>query len=94
MFVAAGTAYAGLVGGLTSIVAGGVLALTEGMTLRLSGVVLSNYQALFLVSILLRLGAVLMAVRVLEPASTGTREVVLVFATATRQRVSRWWRAA
>jgi MFS family permease len=94
MFVAAGTAYAGLVGGLTSIVAGGVLALTEGVTLRLSGVVLSNYQALFLVSILLRLGAVLMAVRVLEPASTGTREVVLVFATATRQRVSRWWRAA
>jgi hypothetical protein len=94
MFVAAGTAYAGLIGGITSIAAGGILAFTERMTLHLPGATLNNYQVLFVASILLRLAAVLVAVRVIEPASTGTREVVLVFANATRARVSSWRRAA
>jgi MFS family permease len=94
MFVAAGTAYAGLVGGVTSIAAGGALALTHGMTIQWRGVVLNNYQILFVASILLRIAAVVLAVKVLEPSSTGTREVVLSFARATRERVSRWRRAA
>ena len=94
MFVAAGTAYAGLVGGATSITAGVLLAITDGWSLHFLGGMWNNFHALFIVSIVLRLAAVGLAVRVFEPSSTGAREVVLTFATATRQRVRRWLRAA
>lgn len=94
MFVAAGTAYAGLIGGLTSIVAGTLLALTDGWRMNLLGMMWNHFHALFLLSIGLRLASIGMALRVREPSSTGTRQVVLTFATATRTRVRRWLRAA
>jgi hypothetical protein len=94
MFVAAGTAYAGLIGGLTSILAGSALAMTEGLHITLAGIAWNNFHALFAVSVALRLIAVYLAIRVREPSSYGAREVVLVFAVETRKRVMSWRRAA
>ena len=94
MFVAAGTAYAGLIGGATSIVAGALLAISVGWSFHFLGFTWNNFHVLFAVSIALRLIAVGLALRVREPSSTGTRQVVLTFATATRKRVRRWLRAA
>jgi hypothetical protein len=94
MFVAAGTAYAGLVGGLTSILAGLALDSFTAWRLPILDWRLSNFQLLFIVSIALRLMAIWMALRIQEPASTGARTVVFIAAHATRRRIQSWTRAA
>jgi hypothetical protein len=94
MFVAAGTAYAGLVGGAASIIAGALLVVSDGWSHPMLGMRWTNFHVLFAASIALRLAAIFLAFRLHEPASTGTREVVLSFTVAAQQRVRRWWRAA
>lgn len=75
MFIAAGTALAGLIGGITSIICGAILTWTSLDTV-VFGVPFSSYRMLFLVSMLFRLGSLLLAVRIRESDSLGTRHVV------------------
>jgi MFS family permease len=86
MFIAAGTALAGLVGGITSVVCGGLLTWTSLDTV-VFGVPLSSYRTLFLVSVLLRLASLLLAVRIRESDSHGTRQVVSQLIGATPLRL-------
>ena len=86
MFIAAGTALAGFVGGVTSVVCGGLL--TWGnLDSVVFGVPLSAYRMLFAVSILLRIASVLLAVRIRESGSHGTRHVVSQLIGATPLRM-------
>jgi hypothetical protein len=94
MFVAAGTAYAGLIGGTTSVIAGALLATSDGWSFLFLGTTWSNFQILFAVSIVMRLAAIGLALQLREPTSTGTRQVVFTFASETRERIRNWRRAA
>lgn len=87
MFIAAGTGFAGLIGGVTSIIAGALLAVSDAWSLDLAGMHLVNFHVLFAVSVVLRLLAAALAFRVREPSSSGTREVVRELAHATRMRL-------
>lgn len=86
MFIAAGTALAGLIGGITSVVCGGLLTWTSLDTV-IFGVPVSSYRLLFLVSIALRLASLLLAVRIRETDSHGTRHVVSQLIGATPLRL-------
>ena len=86
MFIAAGTALAGLVGGITSVVCGGLLTWFSLDTV-VFGIPISSYRMLFLVSILLRLASLLLAVRIRETDSHGTRHVVSQLIGATPLRL-------
>jgi hypothetical protein len=73
MFIAAGTAFAGMAGGLTAIVAGAALSATSSWRLGWHGVTLTNFHALFALSVLLRIAAAFLATRLREkvpPAAT------------------------
>jgi MFS family permease len=75
MFIAAGTALAGFVGGVTSVICGGLL--TWGvLDSGIPGIPLSSFRTLFAVSIGLRTASLLLAVRIREAGSHGTRHVV------------------
>lgn len=89
MFIAAGTALAGLIGGVTSIVCGGLLTYVD-MNTSVCGVSLDSYRFLFAVSVLLRLASVLLAVRIREPEAHGTRFVVSQLIGATPLRLIRF----
>ncbi|MGZ0175192.1 MAG: hypothetical protein ACKVHE_37350, partial [Planctomycetales bacterium] len=79
-------ALAGLIGGITSVICGGLLTWTSLETV-VFGVPFSSYRMLFLVSMLLRLGSVLLAVRIRESDSHGTRHVVSQLIGATPLRL-------
>ena len=89
MFIAAGTALAGLVGGITSVVCGALLTFTE-MSTTILGQHLTSYRLLFAVSILLRLASVLLVIRIREPDSHGTRHVFSQLIGATPLRLIRF----
>ena len=89
MFIAAGTALAGLVGGITSIVCGGLLTWADHDS-AFFGIQLSSFRMLFAVSILLRLTSVVLAVRIRESDSRGTRQVVSQLIGATPLRLVRF----
>lgn len=89
MFIAAGTALAGLVGGLTSLGCGAALSALESGTVVL-GFHWNAFQMLFAVSVLLRLASVLLAVRIREPQSHGTRHVMVQLIGATPMRMIRY----
>lgn len=74
MFIAAGTAFAGMAGGATSVLAGALLAASDGWSCDWLGLHWVNFHVLFAVSISLRLAAIALARRIHEPASTATRE--------------------
>lgn len=75
MFIAAGTALAGFVGGVTSVICGALL--TWGvLDSGIAGIPLSAFRTLFAVSIGLRTASLLLAVRIREEGSHGTRHVV------------------
>ncbi|MDA1163319.1 MAG: MFS transporter [Planctomycetota bacterium] len=86
MFIAAGTALAGLVGGITSVVCGGLLTWFSLETV-VFGIHLSSYRMLFLVSIVLRIASLLLVVRIRESDSHGTRHVVSQLIGATPLRL-------
>ena len=87
MFIAAGTGFAGMVGGATSIIAGALIAASDQWSLNLGGMHLVNFHVLFAVSVVLRLVAAVIARRVREPQSSGAREVVRELARGTRVRL-------
>jgi predicted MFS family arabinose efflux permease len=87
MFIAAGTGFAGMVGGAASIAAGAAIASTEGWSLTIAGAEYVNFHVLFAVSFVLRLACAGLATRVREPNSSGTRVVAGQLLLATRLRV-------
>lgn len=90
MFIAAGTAYAGFTGGLASIFAGLMIRFSKGWHVDWLGMEVINYHVLFAVSTLLRLAAGAAAVRVREPASHGTRHVLMEIMSTTALRYVAW----
>jgi len=87
MFIAAGTGFAGMVGGATSIIAGALLAASDEWSMMLGDWQLVNFHVLFGVSVVLRLIAAVVAKRVREPKSTTTVEVMRHLARGTRVRL-------
>jgi len=69
MYVAAGTAIAGMVGGVTAIISGFALTAMEGLSLPLGPFQLTGYHVLFAVSMLLRIGAIPLVNRIQEPST-------------------------
>lgn len=90
MYIAAGSAWAGLVGGITSIVAGAVLVATDSWRGTLAGFPIVNYHVLFAASVVLRLLAVPLARQIREPASISTRHVVAELVGCTPLRLFRF----
>jgi predicted MFS family arabinose efflux permease len=76
MFIAAGTAFAGLIGGITSIAAGAALAATNDWRLDWHGIQWINYHWAFGTSLLLRLVSAGLALGIHEAGAHGTRYVV------------------
>lgn len=87
MFVAAGTGFAGIVGGLSSIVAGAALGASDHWSWHWAGTTFVNFHVLFAVSAMLRLTSALLAVRISEPQSTSARVVAAELIVVTRVRV-------
>ncbi len=90
MFIAAGTAVAGMVGGVTSILAGVFMTLTSHTTWMVGGLSLTNFHVLFSVSLVLRLLAAVLARRVREPSSEGVRVVMAELVGVTPIRILRF----
>lgn len=89
MYIAAGTALAGLVGGVTSATCGATLSFME------TGVYLwetqwNGFQVLFATSLLLRLASVLLVIRIKEPQARCTQYVVARLIGTTPMRMLRF----
>lgn len=89
MFIAAGTAIAGLVGGSASIFAGGVLTALSSWTTQLGGVSLNGFHVLFSASLVLRVAAIFVARRIHEPKSHATTFVATYLIGSTPLRMLR-----
>ena len=76
MYIAAGTAVAGMVGGVTSIASGAALRSLAGWDFSFLAVGVSHFHVLFSVSVVLRLVATVLVLNVEEPEAASTREVV------------------
>jgi MFS family permease len=90
MFIAAGTGFAGIVGGAASILAGLLIASSSDWSWSAGGTKYVNFHVLFAVSMVLRMAAAVLATRVSEPASTSTRVVAGELLFAARLRVNAW----
>ena len=90
MYIAAGTALAGMVGGVTSILAGIVLAGMGNWTWTFAGWTFVGYHAIFAASFVLRVVSTLFAARMSEPETTSARQVVTLLIGATPLRVMRF----
>lgn len=75
MYIAAGTAVAGLVGGVTSILCGLWLTTMSGWSASLWGHGFNGYHVLFAVSIVLRIVSLALVTRIQEPAGSSARSV-------------------
>lgn len=89
MYIAAGTALAGLVGGLTSVACGALLTVSEFQAFA-SDWHLTSYRLLFAISIVLRLASVLFVVGIREPEASGMRVVFSQLIGATPLRMVRF----
>ncbi len=69
MFIASGTAIAGIVGGVTAIISGYALTQMEGLSIPFGHSTITGFHVLFALSMLLRFGAVPMVRRIQEPSS-------------------------
>jgi MFS family permease len=87
MFIAAGTGFAGVVGGTASIVAGAAIAASDDWSLVMHGATYVNFHVLFAISLVLRLVSAVLATRVREPSSAGARQVAGELLLATQLRV-------
>jgi len=76
MYIAAGTALAGLVGGATSVVAGVILSSLNGWHVDLNGYNFTGFHLMFVISIGLRLLSLLLVAKIQEPHVYETMQVV------------------
>ena len=90
MYIASGTAMAGMVGGGTAIIVGGVLAQFQGWTMEFLGREIGPYHVCFAVSLLLRFVAVTIVSRIHEPTSHETMQVVTALIGVTPIRMMRF----
>lgn len=90
MFIASGTAMAGMVGGVTAILAGAIQAALQDWSPVLWGYSWSTYHLFFLVSLLLRFYAVTLVIRIHEPTSHDAIQVVTYFVGTTPLRIIRY----
>ena len=91
MFVAAGTALAGLVGGVTSVVSGGLIAAADGWTMRVGDATWGPYEVAFAVCVALRITAAVLSRYVTESTSSTTAvEVLVQLVGVTPMRVLRF----
>ncbi|WP_166820689.1 MFS transporter [Thalassoroseus pseudoceratinae] len=90
MFIAAGTAIAGLAGGATALLTGSAIVSFSDVSIELNGRDFTAFHMAFLLSILLRLLAVPLVLRVREDESKKTREVVTQLVGMTPFRTLRF----
>ncbi len=90
MYIAAGTAVAGLCGGVTAVVSGFALMLMDDWSLSVGTATFSGFHVLFLISLMLRLVAVILVRRVKEPDVHDTVQVVTTLIGVTPLRVLRY----
>jgi len=90
MYIAAGTAVAGMVGGLTSIAAGGLLSVTQSWSYDVLWIHANGFHLLFLISLILRIIAAFLARSVREPETHDTIQVVVQLVGITPLRVLRF----
>ncbi len=90
MFIAAGTAVAGLAGGITSVLCGWYLITMNGWSTTIGPYQLNGFRTLFLVSLLMRLVATVLVKRVHEPTSTRTSRVLTLLIGVDVTRVLRF----
>lgn len=90
MFIAAGTALAGMVGGVTSIIAGAFLSWSMDRTWHVAGMTLCGFHVVFAVSMVLRVIAAFLAPGLREPSSQGVRIVVTELIGVTPIRILRF----
>ena len=89
MYIAAGTAIAGMVGGATSIGSGFALRSLAGWDFSFLAVGVSHFHVLFSVSVVLRLLAAVLVLRVEESEAAPTGEVVTHLWQAAQRRFLR-----
>jgi MFS family permease len=90
MYIAAGTALAGLVGGVTAIVGGGILSALGDWSILLGGWNYTGFHLLFSISLVLRFAAAGIVSRIHEPESYDTVQVVTQLIGVTPLRVMRY----
>jgi MFS family permease len=90
MYIAAGTALAGMVGGVTSILSGAALRSLAGWDFSVFALGVSHFHVLFGVSIVLRLIAAVLVLRIEEPEAMRTTEVVAHVWNAAQRRFVGW----
>ncbi len=90
MYIAAGTAVAGLVGGFTSIVTGAFLVFSSGWSMTLGEVEFNNFHIVFATSFIMRLAAAVFARTIREPESHWTAQVVVQMVGVTPFRILRF----
>ena len=89
MYIAATTAIAGMVGGITSILAGWMMQSLAGHQWTVLGWTIENFQIMFLISIVLRWAAFVMTRYVHEPHARHTWDVMKEIVTEMRDRFDR-----
>jgi MFS family permease len=89
MYIAAGTAVAGVVGGVTSIASGAILRSLEGWDFSFLAIGVSHFHLLFTISVVLRLMSAVLVLRVEDPEAAKTREVVTHLWLAAQRRLTR-----
>jgi len=89
MYIAATTAIAGMVGGITSILAGWMMQSLAGHQWTVLGWTIENFQIMFLISIVLRWVAFVMTRYVHEPHARHTWDVMKEIVTEMRDRFDR-----
>ncbi|MDA1053926.1 MAG: MFS transporter [Planctomycetota bacterium] len=87
MFIAAGTALAGMVGGITAVGAGALLRGLSTWSVTWAGWTFAGFHVLFASSLILRLVSIGLAVRVHEPTASSTRHVASQLIGATPLRI-------
>lgn len=90
MFIAAGTAMAGMIGGLTSIAAGAVLVAGADWQTTWQGREINSFHLLFAASLALRLVAAGLAFRIREKESRGAFQVASQMIGVTPLRILRF----
>lgn len=89
MYIAATTAIAGMVGGITSILAGWMMQVLTGFHVEILGFSIENFQIMFLASIVLRWVAFYLTRYVSEPSARHTWDVVTEIANGIHEQFSR-----
>ena len=87
MYIAAGTAVAGLVGGVTSVASGGVLSLLGPGHVAILGLSFSGFHALFFASVLMRWATIIYVRRIREPHARGAKDMAAALIVASPLRL-------